>query len=202
MGTRSNTPVFCDQSGVRSRVLQWGGRSVALLVLLLCAGLALTLDTRVEVPGLSRLLSATEIGSELFDAPTRRDRPSRQLVGEGKVMVPETSEQTVARVRELPVPKPTSAAPTVEPAVVAQLQPTATTPGTTPSAAPSVQSLPTRVPSPTANPRNTNAADARENPNAHGSAADAPGHTQAKTKAKGNGANAPSPKTRVEPTIP
>ena len=78
MGTRSDNSVFCDQSGTRSFVLQWSGRGVALILLLLCAGLALTLDTRVEVPVLSRLLPAGGLGSELFDAPKRRVRQNPQ----------------------------------------------------------------------------------------------------------------------------
>ena len=61
-------------------------------------------------------------------------------------------------------------------------------------------SSPTREPRPTARPRNPNAADPGENPNAQGSAAEAPGHTGAKAKAKGKGGNAPSVKPGVEPT--
>ena len=62
MSTRSDTPVFCDESGTRSAILQWSARGAVLLVLLLCMGLALTLDTQVRLPGLSRLLQSTDIG--------------------------------------------------------------------------------------------------------------------------------------------
>jgi hypothetical protein len=199
VGTRSNAPVFCDQSGVRSVVVQWGFRSVGLLVLLLCAGLALTLETRVDVPGLSRLIPAIEGGSELFDAPARRNGGERQKVDDGKVMVAETRDQTDARVRDLPVPQPTSAPPTAEPAAehsdVTRVEPMATTPSTASSA----QTSPTQKPRPTVRPRNPNAADPGQNPNAQGSAADAPGHALEKAKAKGKGGDAPAPEAGVEP---
>jgi hypothetical protein len=182
--------------------MQWSGRGIGLLLLLLCAGLALTLETRVEVPGLSRLLPTIDGSSELFDAPARRNGPDREVVGEGKVMVAETRNQRIGRVRDLPVPKQTSAAPMVEPAAerpaVTRVQPMATTPST----APSGQSAPTPHARQTARPRNPNAADPGVNPNAQSSAVDAPGHTQATAKAKGKGGNAPSPEAGVEPTTP
>jgi hypothetical protein len=187
VGTRSDNPVFCDQSGTRSVVLQWSGRGVALLLLLLCAGLALTLDTRVEVPVLKRLLPAGGWGSELFDAPKPRDRPPHQVQSTDKV--PAIRSQTVSRVRDLTAVKPSSGASTVDPAVERRAVtrvPTATTttPATTRSTTPSVQSSPTREPRPTARPRNPKAADPGENPNAQGSAADTPGHTRSKAKVK------------------
>jgi hypothetical protein len=183
--------------------MQWGGRSIGLLLLLLLAGVALTLATRVEVPGLSRLLPVIDGSSELFDAPARRNDPDRQLVGEGKVIVPNTSS-TVDRVRDLPVPKPSSVASTVEPVAerpaVTQVRSTDTTPTTTPSTAPSLQSSPTPGLSPTGRPRNPNAAVPRENPNAQGSTARAPG--QAKGNRKGKAGSGPSPEAGVEPTTP
>ena len=62
MSMRSDTPVFCDESGTRSAILQWSARGAVLLVLLLCTGLALTLDTQVRLPGLSRFLQSSDIG--------------------------------------------------------------------------------------------------------------------------------------------
>jgi hypothetical protein len=128
----------------------------------------------------------------------------RQLEGEGKVMVPEISKQTVARVRDLPVRKPASTTPTVEPVAerptATQAPPTATTPAAPPSAAPSVQASPTRGPSPTASPirsRNANAAVPRVNPNPQGPAANPPG--QVKGKGKDKPGSTPSPETGVEP---
>ena len=185
--------------------MQWGGRGIGLLLLLLLAGVALTLGTRVEVPGLSRLLPVIDGSSELFDAPARRNDPDRELVGEGKVMVPNTSD-TVDRVRDLPVPRPSSVASTVElvaerPAAT-QVQPTDPTPATTPSTAPSLQSSPTPGLSPTGRPRNPNAAVPRENPNAQGSTARAPGQAKAKGNGKGKAGSGPSPKAEVEPTTP
>jgi hypothetical protein len=172
--------------------MQWSGRGIGLLLLLLCAGLALTLETRVEVPGLSRLLPTIDGSSELFDAPARRNGPDREVVGEGKVMVPDASDQTIARARVLPLAEPTSASTTLEPAAqrraVTGVQPTKTTP-------PSVQSSPTRETRPTGRPRNPNAADPGENPNAQGPPADPPGHA----KGKGKAGSAPSPETEVEP---
>jgi hypothetical protein len=207
------TPVFCDQSGVRSVVLQWGGRGIGLLLLLLGVGLALTLQTRIEVPGLSQLLPTIDGSSELFDGPARRSGSDRQFVRQGNVIVPNTSNEPVARVRDLPIRRLISAAPTVEPGAehptVTRVQPTITTPTTTPSAAPTAQSSPTGEPSPTAGPtpspttqRNPNAAVARESPNAQGSAARAQAPGQAKAGSNGNGGNAPSPKAGVEPTNP
>jgi hypothetical protein len=206
--SRSHTPVFCDQSGLRSMVLQWGGRGIGLLLLLLCAGLAMTLNTRVEVPGLNRLLPETGSGSELFDARPRRNASDHELANVGRVMVPETSDRTVVRERDLRVREPISAPPTVEPAAerstATRVEPNATTPVITPSTAPSVQSSPTKEPSPTASTtarqRNPNAAVPRQEPNAQGSAANAPG--QAQEKAKGKRGNGPSPKVRVEPPTP
>jgi hypothetical protein len=181
--------------------MQWGGRSIGLLLLLLLAGVALTLETRVEVPGLSRLLPVIDGSSELFDAPARRNDPDRQLVGEGKVIVPNTSDP-VDRVRDLPVPKPTSVASTVEPVTerpaVTEVRPT----DTTPSPAPSLQSSPTPGLSPTGRPRNPNAAVPRENPNAQGSTARAPGQAKAKGNGKGKAGSGPSPEAGVEPTTP
>ena len=222
MGTRSNTPVFCDESGVRSVVVQWGGRGIGLLLLLLCAGLALTLQIRVEVPGLSQLLPIIDGSSELFHAPTRGTGQDRQSVLEGGVIVPNVSNQTVARVRDLPVRKQGSIAPTADPAVerpaVTRTQPTATSSATSPSAAPTAQSSPTDEPVPTAGPtagptrspaaspsarhRNANAAIPRENPNAQGSAAQA--HAPGQLKAKGNGkaVGAPPPQAGLEPITP
>jgi hypothetical protein len=213
VGTRSNTPVFCDESGVRSVVVQWGGRGIGLLLLLLCAGLALTLQTRVEVPGLSRLLPIVDGSSELFHAPTRQ--PAR----EGGALVPNVGNQTGVRVRDLPLRTQSSVAPTVQPAserpAITWAHSPDTSSATSPSAAPTAQSSPTEKPSPTAGPaadptpsptagpsarqRNPNAAVPRENPNAQGSAqAQAPGQL----KAKGNGTGAPTPKAEVEPTTP
>jgi hypothetical protein len=218
VGTRSSTPVFCDESGVRSVVMQWGGRSLGLLLLLLCAGLALTLQTRVEVPGLIRLLATIDGSSELFHAPVRRNGPNPQPVREGKMTVPRVSDQTVAHVRDLPVRKPTSIAPTVRPAdatpAVIRVRPTERTAATTPSAAPTAQSWPTEERGPTAGstagptagpsirPRKPNAAVPGEDPNAQGSAAraQAPGQLKAKSNAKASGA--PSPKAGVEHTTP
>jgi hypothetical protein len=206
VSTRSNTPVFCDESGVRSVVMQWGGRGLGLLlILLLCAGLALTLATRVEVPGLSRLHPGAGGGrSELFDAPARWAGLDRQVADEGKVLVAETSEQTVVRVRHSPDPRPSWAAPTVEPVAerpaVTRAQPTATsaTPATTASATPSAQSSPTEEPNPTTGPRNLNAAVPRENPNAQGPPVDPAG--QAKGRGNSRAVGAPSPVTEAEPT--
>ena len=188
--------------------MQWGGRGIGLLLLLLFAGLALTLETRVELPGLSRLLPAAGGGSELFDAPARRDGPNRQLVREGKVIVPNTSNQPVARVRDVPVHKPSTASPTVEPAgehsTVTRVQPTATTSTAPPSTEPRVQSSPTQEPSPTARPRNPNAAIPRENPNAQSpnANANATGQAKVKGKGKGEGGNALSPEAAVDSTTP
>jgi hypothetical protein len=219
VGTRSNTPVFCDESGVRSIVVQWGGRGIGLLLLLLCAGLALTLQTRVEVPGLSRLLPVIDGSSELFHAPTRRSGQDRQPVGEGGVMIPNVSNQTVARARGLPVRKEDSVAPPVDPAAerpaVTWVQPTATSSATRPSAAPTAQSSPTGEPSPTAagptpsptttsaaRPRNPNAAVPRENPNPQSSAAQAHAPGQLTAKSNGKAVGAPPPKVGAEPTTP
>jgi hypothetical protein len=197
VGTPFKTPVFCDESGVRSVLMQWGGRAAGLLVLLLFAGLALTLQTRVEVPGLSRLLPATLVGSELFHAPVRRAGADSRLVRPDNVMVPEASDQTVAGPRDLPVRKPNSAASTIEPVAepaVTQVQPTdqplATTIGPTPSA----------TASPSAKQRNPKAAAPREDPNAQGSTAHA--HGQAKAKSKGKRGSGSSPEAGAEPTAP
>ena len=208
---RPDTPVFCDQSGVRSVVVQWGGRSIGLLLLLLCAGLALTLQTRVEVPGLSRLLPPGGNGlGELYRAPSRRDGPNRQPVSTGNVVVPSISNQTVAGVRDLSLPKLTpSSAPTVGPTVerpaVARVHPTSTTPVTSSSVAPSLQSSPSQSPSPTADrtskPRNPHAAVPRENSNAQGSA-NAPGQEKVKVNGKGKAGSAPPPTTGTESTTP
>ena len=188
--------------------MQWGGRGIGLLLLLLFAGLALTLQARVEVPGLSRLLPAAGGGSELFNA--RRDGPNRQLVREGKVIVPNTTNQPVARVRDLPVHKPSSASPTVERSgersTATQVRPAVTTSAAPPSTAPRVQSSPAQEPrptaSPTARPRNPNAAIPRENPNAQSSNANATGDAQVKGKGKGRGGNALSPGAAVDSTTP
>lgn len=188
--------------------MQWGGRGIGLLLLLLCAGLALTLQTRVEVPGLSRLLPVSRNGfGEFYHAPSRRNGPNRQPVTEGKVVVPSISNQTVAPIRELSLPKPSSAAPTV---TATRAQPTRKTPVTTATAAPSVQSSPIREPSPPASPtaspvsrpRNPNAAVPGENPNAQGA-----GNARAQAKAKANGegkgkAGSAPPKTGADSTTP
>jgi hypothetical protein len=201
--TRSTTPVFCDQSGVRSTVLQWGGRGIGLLLLLLCAALGLTVGTRVEIPGLTRLLDTTEGSSELFDAPVRRNGQDRQVTTDGKVMIPQTRQQTVARERKLPAGRPT-AARTVEPvaerSTATRTRPAATTPAATSSAAPRRQTSPTREPSPTTRPRNPNAAVPRQNPNAQGPPTEPPGQAKDKSKGKGKGkaGSAPSPETEVE----
>ena len=189
--------------------MQWGGRGIGLLLLLLFAGLALTLQARVEVPGLSQLLPAAGGGSELFDAPARRDGPNRQLVREGKVIVP-NSNQPVARVRDLPVDKRSSASPTVEPAgerpTASRVHPTTTTSAAPPSTAPRVQSSPIQEPSPTATPtarsRSPNAAIPRENPNAQSSNANATGQAKVKGEGKGKGGNALSTEAAVDSTTP
>jgi hypothetical protein len=213
---RPDTPVFCDQSGVRSVVVQWGGRSIGLLLLLLCAGLALTLQTRVEVPGLSRLLPPGGNGlGELYRAPSRWNGANRQPVSKGNVVVPSISNQTVAGVPDLslPKPKPSSAVPTGGPTVerptVARVHPTSTTPVTSSSVAPSLQSSPSQSPSPTATPtagrtskpRNPHAAVPRENSNAQGST-NAPGQEKVKVNGKGKAGSAPPPKTGTESTTP
>jgi hypothetical protein len=77
VSTRSNTPGFCDESGVRSVVMQWAGRGIGLLLLLLCAGLALTLQSRVQVSGLRQLLPKIDGILELFHAPARRTGQDR-----------------------------------------------------------------------------------------------------------------------------
>jgi hypothetical protein len=176
--------------------MQWGGRGIGLLLLLLCAGLALTLQTRVEIPGLSQLLPTIDGSSELFHAPTRRNSQDRQPLREGGVIVPNVSNQTVVRARDLPVRRQSSAAPTVQPA------------GERPAAAPTAQSSPTGEPSPTAGPspsarlRNPNAAVPRENPNAQGSAAQAQAPGQLKDKSNGKAGDAPTAEAGAEPTTP
>jgi hypothetical protein len=217
VGTRTNSPVFCDESGARSVLMQWGGRGAGLLLLLLFAGLALALQTRVDIPGLSRLLPEAGTGSELFHSHVRRAGVDGQVVRPRRVMVPEAGDETVAPTRRLPVGKPNAAAPTIAPVAepaVTPVQPTVKAPATSSSAGPTPQASPTGEPNLTADPtpaatvspsakqRNPNAAVPGENPNARGSAGNAPGQTKAKSKARGKAGNAPSPEAGVEQTTP
>jgi hypothetical protein len=113
VGIRSNTPVFCDQLGARSAVLQWSGSGSAFSAS--CPALALTLATRVEVPGLSRLLPGGGGGrSDLFDAHARRTGWTARSWTRARSRLPRPASRPL-HMYHLPVPRLSWAAPTVEP---------------------------------------------------------------------------------------
>lgn len=60
-------PVFTDDSGRRAAVVQWMARGVSLYLVLVVGTLALTLATRVSLPGLDRPLLPVIVGG-LHDA--------------------------------------------------------------------------------------------------------------------------------------
>ena len=99
MSTRSDTPVFCDESGTRSAILQWSARGAVLLVLLLCTGLALTLDTQVRLPGLSRLLQSSDIGFGRPHGPATvavpADPEARPAVREDELITTDTDDRPI-----------------------------------------------------------------------------------------------------------
>lgn len=134
MSTRSDTPVFCDESGTRSAFVQWSARGAILLVLLLCVGLALTLDTQVRLPGLSRLLPSGDIGFGRPAGPATvavpADPPAHPTVRESGLVATDTERGST-------ITSPTTAAERK-----AQ--------GTTP---PEVTTRPTRSPRAQATPR-------------------------------------------------
>lgn len=137
MSTRSDTPVFCDESGTRSALLQWGARSAVLLVLLLCAGLALTLDTQVRLPGLSRLLPSNGIGFGQPKGPAAvavpADRKAHPTVRERGLIATDTDDRRV-------------------PATVTETQPTTTPPTTAARKAATTTPPPAAITTPAAKP--------------------------------------------------
>jgi hypothetical protein len=52
LAPQPDRPVFTDESGRRAEVFQWGGRGFCLMGAVLCAALAVTLQTRVFLPSL------------------------------------------------------------------------------------------------------------------------------------------------------
>jgi hypothetical protein len=55
LAPQPDTPVFTDETGRRAEVLQWGGRGFCLMAAVLCAALALTLQTHVFLPSLEKV---------------------------------------------------------------------------------------------------------------------------------------------------
>jgi hypothetical protein len=55
-------PVFTDETGRRAEVLQWGGRGFCLVGAVLCAALAVTLQTHVFLPSLEKAFLVSSEG--------------------------------------------------------------------------------------------------------------------------------------------
>ena len=172
------------------------------MVLLLCAGLALTLDTQVRLPGLSRLLPPSTIGFGRPSGPATvavpADQKARQLVNErpmtdtdDRQVRASDSEKRSAGIRKAPTnpPRRTAAKPS----------PRATAPASTPPAAestpPDTRQPPGRVKRttpPSAQPTNPGNSNANDNGQGNG---------LAKGKAKGKKDAAP-PVRGADPTMP
>jgi hypothetical protein len=56
------TPVFTDETGRRAEVLQWAGRGFCLMGAVLCAALAVTMQTRILLPSLEKALLGSSEG--------------------------------------------------------------------------------------------------------------------------------------------
>jgi hypothetical protein len=207
--------VFCDESGTRSAFLQWGVRGAVLLVLLLCAGLVLTLDTQVRLPGLSRLLPSSDIGfgrpkgparvavpddpkarpTVAVDHPLATDPDDPQLPGTDKPSAT-TSPTTAARkavANTPPMSIPTPAA-TVPPA--ARPRTRATAPAATPPA-----SDPTRGQrQPPGQAKKTTPPSAR--PSARPPSAQPTGPADARARGNGQGNNGLAKGKAEKPEVP
>ena len=206
MSTRSDTPVFCDGSGTRSAILQWSARGAVLLVLLLGTGLALTLDTHVQLPGLSRLLPSSEVGFGRPQGPATVAVPDdpkvRPAVREDELIISDTDDRRRAKSdpeKRSATTSPTTAARKTGATTSPAAKPTAraTSPVSTPPApepTASVQGQPPGQVGKTAPPRvqPTTPADSRAN-----------GNGQDNGLAKGKGKKDEVPQAPgADPTIP
>ena len=204
MSTRSDTPVFCDESGTRSAILQWSARGAVLLVLLLCTGLALTLDTQVRLPGLSRLLQSSGIGLGRSQGPATvavpADPEARPAVREDELITSDTDDRPISgsdTEKRSATTSPTTAARKAGATTSPAAKPTAhaTSPvSPAPEPTTSVQRRPTAqvTKPPPSRPQPTTPADSRAN-----------GNGQDNGLAKGKGKKDEVPQAPgADPTIP
>jgi hypothetical protein len=79
-------PVFTDDTGRRAGVLQWGSRGFCLMGAVLCAALAVTLQTRVLLPSLEKAFLASTEGiaaaAGISDTSSARVAPLTKLRGD------------------------------------------------------------------------------------------------------------------------
>jgi hypothetical protein len=86
LAPQPDRPVFTDDTGRRAEVLQWGGRGFCLMCAVLCAALAVTLQTRVFLPSLEKAFLGSGEGHKpaagISDTPTSGVAPRTELRGE------------------------------------------------------------------------------------------------------------------------
>jgi hypothetical protein len=79
-------PVFTDDTGRRAELLQWGGRGFCLMGAVLCAALAVTLQTHVFLPSLEKAFLGSSEGrtpaAGISDTPISGVAPRTELRGE------------------------------------------------------------------------------------------------------------------------
>ena len=62
LASQLDRPVFTDDTGRRAEVLQWGGRGFCLMGAVLCAALAVTLQTHILLPSLEKAFLGSSEG--------------------------------------------------------------------------------------------------------------------------------------------
>jgi hypothetical protein len=108
LAPQPDRPVFTDETGRRAEVLKWGGRGFCLMGAVLCAALAVTLQTHVFLPSLEKTFLGSSEGltpaAEIADTPISGVAPRTELRGD-------SSRTGVAGQRvQLSEPTPDSAA--------------------------------------------------------------------------------------------
>jgi hypothetical protein len=112
-------PVFTDETGRRAEVLQWGGRGFCLMGAVLCAALAVTLQTHVFLPSLEKAFLGSSEGlrpaAGIADTPISGVAPRTELRGESgrtgvagqrvqlSELTPESATTATRQVGETPI---------------------------------------------------------------------------------------------------